>query len=342
MITTNLSFGRPHELPFFNRNTFFKPGDLKRVLPDFVVDWMVETSRRAEHRDDLYYLPVGGRMPVVLAVRLSLSFPGLLSAVPLYRRYFALEDAEKNYRRMWFSDGGISSNFPVQMFDGWLPVRPTFGVSLDDFDSALRRKDRVYLPTNPGSGIWPPFHGVNSVPQFARAILGAAMNWQDQIQSLSPGFTDRIVHVALDEDEGGLNLTMSEDTIKALVAYGETAGRFLASASGDQDDDFNFEDHRWRRFLILYEQLEAELQQLAAGWTSRERSGLTTGQIIRRLADDPPSYKGRSKTARRAAVKRINALVKHLQTWESQGDFRQKLQLPRPAPEMKINARLVE
>jgi hypothetical protein len=30
-------------------------------------------------------------------------------------------------------DGGICSNFPIHLFDTWLPERPTFGFKLTDF-----------------------------------------------------------------------------------------------------------------------------------------------------------------------------------------------------------------
>ena len=36
---------------------------------------------------------------------------------------------------MVFSDGGISSNFPVQIFDSPLPARPTFAINLAGFEA---------------------------------------------------------------------------------------------------------------------------------------------------------------------------------------------------------------
>ena len=72
---------------------------------------------------------------------MSLSFPVLLGAVPLYAVDFTLEEnvesrkAGKPVRaeRCWFSDGGICSNFPIHFFDQPIPRRPTFGVNLRDF-----------------------------------------------------------------------------------------------------------------------------------------------------------------------------------------------------------------
>jgi hypothetical protein len=83
---------------------------------------------------------------VVVATRMSLSFPVLLSAVPLYtvRRSAADRLREQHLaqlktddlQRNWFSDGGISSNFPIHFFDNWLPGCPTFGILLTDLPAS--------------------------------------------------------------------------------------------------------------------------------------------------------------------------------------------------------------
>jgi hypothetical protein len=44
----------------------------------------------------------------------------------------------------WFSDGGISSNFPIHFFDSWFPTRPTFGINLGSLPrEALVAGDRA-------------------------------------------------------------------------------------------------------------------------------------------------------------------------------------------------------
>jgi hypothetical protein len=42
-----------------------------------------------------------------------------------------------------------------------------------------------------------------------------------------PGYRDRVVHVKLAEDEGGLNLSMPPKIIEALGERGELAGNCL-------------------------------------------------------------------------------------------------------------------
>ncbi|HEV2130977.1 MAG TPA: hypothetical protein VGR27_07740, partial [Longimicrobiaceae bacterium] len=87
MITTNLTHGRPYRLPFRERTFYFHPEEMRRLFPDVVVDWMVAHARQVEDPErgaPLVPLPEAADLPVVFATRLSLSFPILISAVPLY------------------------------------------------------------------------------------------------------------------------------------------------------------------------------------------------------------------------------------------------------------------
>ena len=81
----------------------------------------------------LLYFPGSADLPVVVAARISLSFPILISTVPLWQIHHR-KDGEPQLRRMVFSDGGISSNFPVHLFDSPLPTRPTFALNLTGFE----------------------------------------------------------------------------------------------------------------------------------------------------------------------------------------------------------------
>jgi hypothetical protein len=66
---------------------------------------------------------------------MSLSFPVLFSMVPLYGKDYRSQRNLKrgrilNLDKLWFTDGGISSNFPVHLFDDPLPARPNFALNL--------------------------------------------------------------------------------------------------------------------------------------------------------------------------------------------------------------------
>src|SRR5439155_18415880 len=148
MVTTNLSHGQPYTLPTDLEGFLFSEDEMRQFFPASVVDHMIkhaiqEISIRLTKNNvtiitqkhlpaKFYFLPEPKNLPVILATRLSLSFPGLLSAVPLYTISYAaaeriatgqaavLGDHPDDLQRNWFSDGGISSNFPIHFFDAWL------------------------------------------------------------------------------------------------------------------------------------------------------------------------------------------------------------------------------
>ena len=155
MVTTNLTHGRPYGLPLEDQTSrlFFKRDELRPYFPDTVLDYLVEHSLpyvcRVPGADpdprnvpvDLRELPAG-ELPIVVATRLSLSFPVLFSAVPLWAIDHEPALENRRLRRCWFSDGGICSNFPIHLFDSAIPGWPTFGISLAP-RSIFRRKQRV-------------------------------------------------------------------------------------------------------------------------------------------------------------------------------------------------------
>ena len=164
---------------------------------------------------------------------MSLSFPLLISAVPLRaldmtrRRTRDAVDAVESGRQpveplvadvCWFSDGGITSNFPVHFFDTPLPTRPTFAIDLDGF-----HPDH---PARPGRGrqrLPPVLQRRRAARQLAPARPEARPREPRRVRERDrpddaeprrrelthqPGYRDRIVHVHTAPDEGGMNLTM--------------------------------------------------------------------------------------------------------------------------------------
>jgi hypothetical protein len=78
-------------------------------------------------------------------------------------------------------------------------------------------------------------------------------NWRDNMQAELPGFRDRICEIRLDEDQGGMNLTMPPDRVRDLIVKGKMAGDRLA-------DHFDWTQHRWTRYLMLMETLQVRLE----------------------------------------------------------------------------------
>jgi len=276
-MTTDLSSQRPYQLPFKNEIHFFKLSEFRELFPTNVVDYL-ELKSKAKGRDtngeEVLLLPSAGDIPVIVIARLSLSFPGLISAIPLYRADGPQKDNTK-LKRCLFSDGGISSNFPIHFFDSLLPSRPTFGVALERYDSSnafngetsLRarlcdyKEDSSQLPVTPISGLL----------SFLAAILNTAKDWQDTLQSLLPGYSERIVSIALDPDkEGGLNLDMDRQTIVDLSRYGEDAGNILAK-------DFDFDEHRYRRAISTLPTLSESIIGLSNTFKSGNYADVLSG-----------------------------------------------------------------
>src|ERR1051325_4584550 len=148
MITTALSHGRPYRLPSENYRFAFRESEFREYFPQAVVDHLIvrgadyEDGANAElfaaaqndpADDRLYPLPNPWELPVVVAARMSLSFPVLFTLVPLYAVDFTRPKEKRDYERCWFIDGGLSSNFPMSLFDQPFPRWPTFGINLTGF-----------------------------------------------------------------------------------------------------------------------------------------------------------------------------------------------------------------
>ena len=254
IMTTNLSAGRPHRLPF-RRGFLFRVDEFEKLFPERIVRWLVEHSPSWDGDPAYHWLPAEGDLPVVVAVRLSLSFPLLLTAVPLYDPDFRFEDGATPERllRCWFTDGGVCSNFPIHFFDSIWPRWPTFGISLEDIPEG-RHLHRVWLPAASARGELQSFKRVDSLGSFLHGILNAMQGWRDHLQSTLPGYRERIVRIRLQPDEGGLHLDMPAGMVRELGELGRSAGRALHA--------FDWPAHRWRRYLIAMLRLEKTLEQM--------------------------------------------------------------------------------
>lgn len=283
MFTTNLAEGTPYTLPFRTREFSFDPDEFDTYFPKRVVGYMerntpelsevdeaaLELARQTNPELRLLPLPDPDKLPVVVAMRFSLSFPVLLSAVPLWRLYTD-ESGDPVTRKCWFSDGGITSNFPIHFFDSPLPRWPTFGINLGPSGPEglkIAESENVWSPLQNRQGGVARWSEIHDFPEFGAAILDTMQNWMDNAQTRVPGYRDRIVLVKHTKEEGGLNLDMPKDRITALARRGMHAGRFLVRRfSGESErnpgDQLSWDTHRWVRFrslMPLVEDLNASL-----------------------------------------------------------------------------------
>lgn len=281
LLTTDLTFGRPQRIPFADP-LHARREDLLRLLPTEVVTWIESrsTAQREHGGESFFLLPPAWEFPVILAVRLSLSFPLLVSVVPLFRQVG--EGASAKMVRCWFSDGGILSNFPIHLFDQLLPERPTFGINLRDDRSS--KGASVVLPSAYASGddtSTTSDFGDDRPPTFKdalSAIVNALRSWQDNSQMRLPGFRDRIVHINLGEGLGGLNLNMTTDDVGALIKAGTKAGTLIceqfsppADAVPDPGTETRWEAQRRMRYrcaVVMLERVTARMSVVEEGYRS--------------------------------------------------------------------------
>ncbi len=257
LMTTDVSTARPVRLPDGLAGLAVDPDDLVGVLPAPVVAWLREHGTPVEGTARLLQLPEPADLPVLLGVRLSLSFPVLFTAVRLYARH--PEAPGRPWVPCWFSDGGISSNFPVHLLDVWLPRRPTFTLSfaplpLDAGGQVVPGETDVGIPAGPDGprpARWVP---IATPTALAGRILDTMQNWRDALQAELPGYRDRVYEARLDAaaGEGGLNLAMPPATIRRLQDRGGRVAEEIMAG-------FDLDQHRFTRYLLTMQHLEREL-----------------------------------------------------------------------------------
>jgi predicted acylesterase/phospholipase RssA len=255
MITTELASARPLRLPLETEGAYwYDSHELRGLFPSTVCDYMDRVAGPAGAHG-LRPLPAD-RLPVIVALRMSLSVPLLLACVPLYA-------APSRDRRCWFTDGGVTSNFPIHFFDAWLPKRPTFGLDLVPVGS--RDVDRIHLPglDDPPAARW---ENVDGPAGLLRQIADAAQNWRDTAQAELPGFRDRICQVRLYPGEGGLHINMPAGGVQQLIEAGRAAGRAFVG----HFDERRMLGHRVRRYLVLTDQLQENLDMVAGRFDDLE------------------------------------------------------------------------
>jgi predicted acylesterase/phospholipase RssA len=357
MMTTNLTLRRPYSLPFTEANEkifAFRLADFERLFPARITSYLAAHCEKVDDStgecSDLYKFPEAENLPVIVATRMSLSFPLLFCAVPLYARdfTFASEAERAKWRKHLFSDGGLSNNFPIQFFDRMLPNSPTFGITLDDFNEKRVPEDiikkhypandphvRVWLPktTSAGSGVLIPGEPLHGIAAFFSRLLDAAMSWQDNLQSTLPGYRDRIVHVGLKSDEGGLNITMPQKLVDRLACYGALAGE-------DMRDEFDLDEHRWRRFLVAMDRMDHTLDEIAAAYNGQ--GGIESFAAFLNRYPYPPnhpvSYKDAARDHLETLKSRAADLAELSRRWEAQLQI-PGAELPHPKTDLRITPR---
>jgi predicted acylesterase/phospholipase RssA len=365
VITANLTHGRPYRLPLDDdpaARLFFKPDELREYFPGDVVDFLVAKSvsyaPRLRFSDppasavpaDLRELPRGD-LPIVVAARLSLSFPFLFSAVPLWAIDYEAQLDKRGVKRCWFSDGGVCSNFPIHMFDAFVPRWPTFGVSLESRDKGGQRPP-VSLTARHSEGRGDrrvhedDAHArpLSRLLRFVASVVLTAKDWNDRMEARMPGVRDRIVHIELQPHEGGLNLAMKAPLIKKLARrYGACAGRELVrkfapdAVTGELAR--GWQEHRWVRFNALLAGLRQRVQGITTALELTRHAVPVGAQIssayVSRPLDGEDVDEAPLSAAQADALDRLSTALNDLERAFASAAHPQPYD-PQPAPTMRI------
>lgn len=417
MMTTSLTLGRPYRLPFDSETWFFDPDEFRKRFPERVVKWMEDNGRPlpvqpAKRRRELVLrrilrplrpMPDAEHMPIVVATRMSLSFPLLISAVPMHAVDWSLKeniDAAKAWARWrqdhedelerlvgddaawdavekpsvrptaeasWFSDGGITSNFPVHFFDSPIPRWPTFAINLREYprgrkptcdecepgQSPCDQSQSVWTPGDNRGGILEGWKsglqagpGLKPLIAFGHSIIDTMQNWTDNTQLALPGYRDRVAHVYHTHEEGGINLNMPACRITALTERGRIAGERLAtrfSVAPPASEELTWDNHRWVRYRTSMALLQGLLHRFRRAWSEGDVPGAGLSGVGDRSyedlleldPEDAPSYPFDGQHA--FAVTQTANLLNLSADWDEGGDFSKGA--PRPEPEMRVRPR---
>lgn len=251
MVTTDVTEGRPYQLPFSPSEYlqfFYDPAELADFFPPRVLKRMAKGASPlavvvGEKKIALLPFPDAADLPLIVAARMSMSFPILFSAVPLYavdgrglELFRASGGPAPVFRKTWFSDGGLSSNIPIHFFDGPVPRWPTFALNLRGFprtsggtphalDPTCTDRQKVFRATDYDPDV---AQLSDKDPKrlfgFANSLIDAMRNWNDNTLMQLKGYRERTVEIAMSDDEGGLNLVMPEKTLQSIMARGTYAG----------------------------------------------------------------------------------------------------------------------
>ena len=359
MVTTNLTNGRPYSMPFGEHTHFyFKPDELRPFFPDYVVKWMeqhqgVRPSRDKDGEvksDGFSILPDAKDLPVIVAVRMSLSFPFLFCPVPFYGVDFGYgpkNDGKHVPEPCFFVDGGLANNFPMNLFDRPIPRWPTFGINLRDTED-VRHHQKVFIPCNNSGGLeewWTRFDkktGLSGLFSFFGLLFDTSRNWRDNLQLSAPGYRDRVVHIGLDPSkEGGLNLDMDKTAIDALTERGQEAGgailsRYSPTAAYPRDPKcvVDLDNQKWVRFRSFMELLEDALLSIDAAVPFSMAGEPNYLQLLARANTMGYSMSNPQRIYATNFLNALLALVPMISAARSRGESFQT-KAPKPQPDLR-------
>jgi predicted acylesterase/phospholipase RssA len=360
IFTTNLAHGRPYLFPHSDDRArlFFKPEELEPYLPRNVMDWMLhhaapylphdhygDPAPQELERLGLRQIPEAKAFPIFLAARMSHSFPLLFSAVPLYAIDYEQPVGKRSFKRCWFSDGGLASNFPMHLFDGFLPAWPTFGLDLQDVAPGGSKAVRLPVHYLEGSGDrWDRFdEGPTSSARlgaFLISVFSTAQNWNDNTNARMPAVRDRVARVPLGDDEGGFNLNMPASVQKSVAERGQEAANMLIarfSPAADGAPGAGWDQQRWERFDVLLRTLSKRMPSVELALRDRLPDTSSYASLASRAAST--AMPGHHEPFTPEEVTAINTLIALMRETARQILAHTSVYSPVPIPDPELRVR---
>jgi hypothetical protein len=271
--------------------------------------------------------------------------------------------------RCQFTDGGVSSNFPIHLFDAALPRWPTFGLWLDrrtpyQYKKHGEPEEEVWLPEYHREGRgdnWNRFDPLAAAPDqpaltpgcksrakflfgFLGAITISSIDWRDRTSMRLPHVRNRVARLLLLPYEGGLNIGMSRERILRMAhRYGTRAGQLFverfAEVRGEPSAAWN--EQRWVRMTLLINSLRERLAGLSTAVAWAAHSVPLDVAIDRAVDQGPIRDHGNCNQLKKPQAESLHALLDELQRLEvALSSAEAQPFKPVPEPELRLRAPL--
>jgi len=352
MLTTNLNHKEPYVFPREANTFLFKEEDMRRFFPEDVFRHMCDYAAQTGVVPPMgfHFLPQGYELPVIVPVRMAISFPVLLSTVPLYtiketsltrlRENPGEALTEQDLQRNLFSDGGICSNFPIHFFDAWLPRRPTFGINLTSVPEEVARavpEGKEKAAFSASDAVPDPSYSQGPNTRTER-IKGPTEPWLPRPDDPDSrewttfeglvGFLRAILYSAMDyRDTMQSRLPSYQERVVQVPLGSKEGGLNLGmerevisslSLRGKKAGEillrrFDFDKHRWVRLRVLLGELERQLEGTREALRSVIDEGLVDDQLKGAFPYPFPDKQEERSNDAKELLQRLDELVEYLE-----------------------------
>ena len=158
----------------------------------------------------------------------------------------------------------------------------------------------------------------------------------------TPGYRDRVVHVAFAPDEGGMNLTMPPQVITALTARGRSAATKLVRRFADPPESpsaLSWDSHRWTRYRTGIAALAGLVSLFERGYSAPpDLPGERTYAelALRPDGEHPRAYPWARSDQRQLGVSFTESMVSASDLLDDAAPERLDEDAPKPLPEARI------